>query len=59
MIGKYRLTRLEDVDGKVNFSHTRIGKRFPLVLVSFDWEKLRKKASELKIGESIIIDYDK
>lgn len=58
MIGKYRLTRLPDVDGKVSFSHSPVEKRMFPILVSFDWEKLRKKASKLEVGESIEINYD-
>jgi hypothetical protein len=53
------LTRLPDVDGKVNFSHSPVEERmFPRILVSFDWEEIRKKASKLEVGESIIINYD-
>ena len=62
MIGKYKLTRLpDDADGKVCFTHERTEKeRWPMmILVDFDWEELRKKAAKLKVGQSIIIDYDK
>ena len=62
MIGKYKLTRLpDDADGKVCFTHERIENtpRPMMILVDFDWEELRKKAAKLKVGQSIIIDYDK
>ena len=58
MIGKYRLTRLPDVDGKVSFSHSPVEERMFPIRVSFDWEEIRKKASKLEVGESIIINYD-
>lgn len=51
---EYKLTRLPDVDGKINYEIEPIN-QFIFVLVSWDYDKLDKIASQLNVGESKII----
>lgn len=51
---EYKLTRLPDVDGKINYEIEPINE-FIFVLISWDYDKLYKYASNLSIGESKII----
>lgn len=51
---EYKLTRLPDVDGKINYKIEPINE-FNFVLISWDYDDLYKKASNLSIGESKII----
>ena len=51
---EYKLTRLPDVDGKINYEIEPIN-QFIFVLISWDYDELYKEASNLSIGESKII----
>jgi hypothetical protein len=51
---EYKLTRLQDVDGKINYKIEPINE-FNFVLISWDYDELYKYASKLNIGESKII----
>lgn len=53
---KYELKRLPDVDGQINWKLSRITKDGPLKLISWDWEEIRQDASQLKVGETKIIE---
>ena len=51
---EYKLTRLPDVDGKINYEIKNMNE-FDFTLVSWDYDKLDKIASQLNVGESKII----
>lgn len=51
---EYKLTRLPDVDGKINYEIEPIN-QFNFVLISWDYDELYKYVSKLSIGESKII----
>jgi hypothetical protein len=51
---EYKLTRLPDVDGKINYKIEPIN-QFIFILISWDYDELYKYASNLSIGESKII----
>lgn len=53
---KYELKRLPDVDGQINWKLSRITKDGPLKFISWDWEEIRQDASQLKVGETKIIE---
>lgn len=52
---KYELKRLPDIDGEINWS---IKQCDPSIyrLVSWDYDKIRECVSNMKIGETIIIE---
>lgn len=50
---EYKLIRLKDVDGKINYKLEQISPNF--ILITFDYEQLQKEASQLNVGESKII----
>ena len=51
---EYKLTRLPDVDGKINYEIKNMNE-FDFTLVSWDYDKLDEIVSHLSIGESKII----
>lgn len=51
---KYKLTRLLDVDGRVNYICTSIEEGFYKALI--DFKNLEKEAKKLGIGESKILE---
>ena len=53
---KYRLTRLPDENGEINFKWERMELNYAHALIDFDWVGIRKEASKLKIGESVIFE---
>lgn len=55
-MAKYKLTRLPDVDRKINWKWERETLNIPRKLISFDWNWLREEAAKLEVGESKIYE---
>ena len=51
---KYKLTRLLDVDGRVNYICTSIEEGFYKALI--DLKNIEKEAEKLEVGESKILE---
>lgn len=51
---QYKLTRLEDIDGRVNWKITPMTDMY--IHVRWDYIQIEKDAKELKIGESKILE---
>lgn len=56
MLITYELKRLPDVNGEMNWKLSRITKDGPLKFISWDWEEIRQDVSQLKVGETKIIE---
>lgn len=52
---KYELKRLPDIDGKMNWSIKQCDPSIYL-LVSWDYDKIRECVSNMKIGETKILE---
>ena len=51
---QYKLTRLEDIDGRVNWKITPMTDVY--IHVRWDYVKIQEYAKELKVGESKILE---
>jgi hypothetical protein len=51
---QYKLTRLEDIDGQVNWKITPMTDAY--IHVRWDYAKIREDAKSLKVGESKIFE---
>ena len=54
-MAKYKLIRLHDVDGEINYEINNIDE-WDYTLVSWDYKKLKEIASKLNVGEEYIIE---
>lgn len=52
---KYELKRLPDIDGEMNWSIKRY-EPFIYRMVSWDYDKIREYVSNMKIGETKILE---
>lgn len=56
MKDKYKVTRLEDNNGTINYRLDRMEDNFILKFVSFNYKEIEEKVSKLNVGEYFIIE---
>ena len=53
---KFELKRLPDVESKLNWSLSQVLKNGPYIHIRWDYESIKEQVSQLKVGETKIIE---
>ena len=56
MKNKYKVTRLEDNNGKINYKIKRMEDSSIFKFISFNYEEIEEEVSKLNVGEHYIIE---